>query len=371
MLTKKKILLIGGGHAHIQVLHLLSKVDPQLFELTLISDRQLSPYSGMLPSYMAGVYSADQLHFDLKDICMRFNFNFIEDLVTLIEPRQNQVETRKNGVFKYDAASVNIGIQPHSISTVQDSHLENEIIYLKPISKLIQRWNKMITSEQKKSLDITLIGGGAAAFEVAVACRRHFSSLQNKIKIISGHAGLLSDQNEKTQRLARKTLKELNIELIEKVRVQKIESHQLILDNGIALPRQICFVATSAQAPQIFNESNLPVNEKGFVKVDDQLFVQGYSNLLAAGDCCEFNNLSLPKAGVFAVREGPILFNNIYSFISGESKYQVYKPQKRYLTILITKPGQAIASFGNFTFQGKLAWRLKNYIDLKFMNRFR
>ena len=158
--------------------------------------------------------------------------------------------------------------------------------------------------------------------------------------------------------------------MIENSRVAKIDSHHLVLDDGRILPRQICFVATSAQAPKLFKESELPINKSGFLKVNDQLFVVGYSNLFAAGDCCEFNNLSLPKAGVFAVRQGPIVFKNVLNLIDGKNQLFVYKPQKNFLTILVSGNGTAIASYRHFSFQGKLAWKLKDFIDRRFMAHF-
>ncbi len=129
-------------------------------------------------------------------------------------------------------------------------------------------------------------------------------------------------------------------------------------------------VGTSAQASGIFRSSHLPVDSKGFVRVNADLRIEGFQNIFAAGDCCSFNPKPLPKAGVFAVREGPILLANITALINGSSNLSNYQPQSNFLTILVSGDKRAIASYRNFAFEGFLAWKLQDFIDLRFMKRF-
>ena len=239
---------------------------------------------------------------------------------------------------------------------------------MKPISKLIENW---------KSLDqlidnsiISVIGGGAGAFEIAVACSRRFQKRSIKVQLVTGQQGLLPSLNLKAQDLARKALKKLNIHLFEGSRVQEHMEGALQLENGQVISTTISLVATSAKAPEWFKTSGLPINSSGFVQVQSDLLVEGHQTLFAAGDCCEFVNQSLPKAGVFAVRQGPILIENIKLLLHGQSKLQSYKPQKDFLTILVSGPRTAIASKGSWAFEGRLAWVIKNWIDQRFMKRF-
>ncbi len=363
---KKRILLLGGGHANIQVLHGLASLDASEIQVTLISDSRFSPYSGMIPSFMAGVYKANQLHFDLESICHRYGFQFVEAKVTRIEASQNKVETSNGQIFEYDICSINLGIQPQEIL----GHPEDmSIVYLKPISKLIEKWEKIKTSEQEIK-DITVIGGGAGAFEIAVACRRFFSRADQKIRMITGSHLLLAEHSKLTRQWARQSLSKLRIDLVEGKRVEKIEDTQLVLNDGTSIKQQICFIGITAKAPSLFRDSNLPRDEQGFVLVDAKLRVQSFENIFAAGDCCHFAPKNLPKAGVYAVRQGPILLQNIQALLNEKLSMVDYKPQKNFLTILVSGENQGIASYANFAVRGRLAWILKNRIDLKFMTRF-
>ena len=307
----KNVLLIGGGHAHIQVIHQLARLKREKFQVTFVSDVGLAPYSGMIPSFMAGHYQSEDLEFDLEAICRRFNFIFIKKSVVKIDADQNLVFCSDGQSLRYDICSINIGIRPKFISSENPDSVD--VIYLKPISRLIDKWRNLISnfSRADSTLDITIIGGGAAAFETSIACRKYFKNFNSKIRIITGHKPLLNEQGIKAQKLAHESLKSFSIECIEGRQVSVVRERTVVLDDGTEIPRQIIFVGVSAEAPNLFRESGLPVNVDGFVKVDEFLQVLSYSNLFAAGDCCEFNPRTLPKSGVFAVREGPILFENI------------------------------------------------------------
>ncbi len=274
-------------------------------------------------------------------------------------------------VHHYDICSVNIGI----VSTRIESNHQNDksILYVKPISKFTKQWELLQNEFSKNSsvLDLSIIGGGAAAFEIAIACRMLFPKNRAKIKIIAGRDGLLSDYNSRVKSYARTALENHAIEIIEGQHIVHISENQLVFENGSFLDRKICIVSTSAEAPQLFKQSNLPTNQEGFVRINKYLLIEGFDNIFAAGDCCDFEPKSLPKAGVFAVREGPILSQNILHLLTGCKPLKKYEPQNHFLTILVSGTKQAIASRGKLAYRGRLAWWLKYFIDLNFMNRYR
>lgn len=367
MIEKKKILLLGAGHAHIQILHLLAHVDRSLFELTLISNHMYSSYSGMIPGYLAGQYEKSELQFDLQKICDRYDYTFVLGEAILLQASENNLQISDGTIHKYDICSINIGIKPKNIPCADNS--QTGLIYLKPISELLSIWDQILASHLKPSR-LTIIGGGAAAFEIAVACRLRFSDLNIQVQIISGKNKLLHEENKRTQNQARQSLKKLHVEIIEGVHVEKILPDQLLLSDGRLLPRQLCLVGTSAEAPQIFRDSQLPINLSGFIQVDEYLNVIGLRNIFATGDCSHFTVQPLPKAGVYAVREGPILAKNIISLLENKKNLVAYIPQPHFLKILVSGKDQAIATYKNLTFHGWLAWRLKKFIDKTFMSKF-
>ena len=302
---------------------------------------------------------------------VRLGFSFLNQEVTKINADQNIVTVSNGQSLAYDICSINIGIRPKMIPTdVQNSQ---DIFYLKPISRLLEKWQSLSAqvSQSDQDLNLTIIGGGAAAFEIAIACRRHFKNLKTQIRVITGTRPLLNEQNRKVQKLAHESLEIHSISCLEGQRVKSIGEKNLFLEDNTEVSRQIIFVGVSAQAPELFRKSNLKTNEDGFVQVNSFLQVLGHANLFAAGDCCEFTPQPLAKAGVFAVREGPILFENIKAKILNQTELKKYIPQKHWLSILVSGDREAILCYRNFAIRGRIAWLLKDYIDRRFMRRFR
>ena len=64
----KKLVIIGGGHAHVEVLHQFGLRRLPGVEITLVSPDRHTPYSGMLPGLVAGHYTVAQCHIDLQPL---------------------------------------------------------------------------------------------------------------------------------------------------------------------------------------------------------------------------------------------------------------------------------------------------------------
>ena len=354
----KQVLLIGAGHSNIQLLHRLAQLDLASCTVKVLSDVTQAPYSGMIPSYLAGAYDFSDLHFDIEKICRRFGVQFMHASAIKINASERSVETSVGQTVSYDICSIDIGIRPRGIAA--DGTTSTHIIYLKPISQMIEKWRALALIEQTPKLKITIVGGGAAAFEIAVACRRKYPSQNVGVCIITGQSGLLEDLNGRAQKLARQCLGKLRIDLIEGQRVERIDDDSVVLNNSSVVQSDICLIATSAEAPSIFRKSELPISSGGFVKVTAQLNVEGYVGLFATGDCCHFTPYPLTKSGVFAVRQGPVLTANILASIADKPLVASFRPQRRWLKILVSGDNTAIAVYGPLAFEGRLAWLLKD-----------
>ena len=82
-----------------------------------------------------------------------------------------------------------------------------------------------------------------------------------------------------------------------------------------------------------------------------------------------FENKNLPKAGVYAVRQGPILFKNLRAKILNYSLTS-FKPQNSFLSLIGNGKDEAIFSWKDISFKSKFAWMLKRYIDEGFMKKY-
>ncbi len=359
------VVFVGGGHANLQAIRMLAMSKLRGVRLTLINDNYYAPYSGMLPGHLAGFYSFDECHFDLSRICAQLGATFILGSVQRVCSKKNELHLPSQKI-SFDYLSINVGIQPQ----IMDSTHSN-LLPLKPIGDFLKKWNDFTKSMKKsKSQDIVFIGGGAAGVELSLITAQKLQQIGNssRITLIQSSKEILPTHGTFAQRHFQKKLKKEGIQVLTSNPVTRIESNHVELKGGKKIPAHWVFLATHAAPPKWFEECDLPLSS-GYLSTNSFLQIPNNSNIFAAGDCIQFDGHNLPKSGVFAVRQGPILGKNIIRSILGKGLLK-YKPQKLSLAILRSGHKKASALYLNFIVSGSLIWKLKNYIDTKFMKSF-
>jgi len=339
----------------------------------LISDGDVAPYSGMLPGYMMGLYSEDEIHFNLWKLASQAGIVFIRDRITKIDSDNRLVQfSSGRAPILYDVLSINIGITPRNVSRISES---DHVIKLKPISKLLPKWNHFL--EILPSLPpqkIAIIGGGPAGIETTAALISKRDSFQRKdqVTLIHKNENLLTGFPEKAQDIVLQEMQDRGVQVLTKTTITRID-HQKIYSAELLIGEfDTIFIATDAEAPEIFKISKLATDASGFLKVNSKLQVEGVPNIFGAGDCIHFTPSPLPKAGVFAVREGMILSNNVRKFVTSKSQSSLldYVPQKNFLKLIHLSPTRILASRGNWAMASSVFWNWKKLIDVRFMKKF-
>ena len=367
-----RAVLIGGGHAHVHVLkHFGTRRLPGV-EVTLIGRDVRTPYSGMIPGFVAGCYSFEECHIDLAALCTRTGAHLIQGEATGIDRAGRQVLLKDQPPVAYDVLSVDVGSAP-DLDAVPGA--ADWAIPVKPIADLGRRWLDFV--ERMKSwlgpLDIVVIGGGAGGVELALAIDHHLRraakgahlqvTLATKGEILAGHA-----------KAARRRLWTIfhrrGLRLLENNAARRIERGAVKLADGTWQHADAVFVVTEASAAPWFATTGLPLDERGFLAVGDTLQSTGDPLIFAAGDCATMVNQRRPKAGVFAVRQGPPLARNLERTLAGQAP-EPFHPQERYLAIIGTGDGSAVATRGRWAIEGHWVWLLKDYIDRRWMNVYR
>ena len=357
------LVLIGGGHSHIMLMMELSKKPIQGNRITLISKEIDTPYSGMIPGFIEGIYTWRETHIDLYKLCFKLNIRFIHSEVLEISAINKEIILKNRPKIKFDVLSINTGIQS-SNKTIKVAH--KYCVPVKPISKLS---NNFLT-EIKTNNNIAFIGGGPASVELALGLRKRFKNTKSnlKISIITGKNGLLSSFPNKTRKAAKQTLQNAQIDVIEKVEVIEVQKDTLILSDKTKLKIDKSILSTNGMAPEWIKKSDIILNRNNFIIVNNK-FQTNYNYVFAAGDIVDFNNQNLSKSGVYAVKSGKPLARSIRGFI--QKKIPVpYKFNKNYLSIIGLSNGLAIATKYNFTFTSRFSFLLKKLIDQKFVKKF-
>ncbi len=325
-------------------------------EMVLISKEPSAPYSGMLPSRLAGWYPTEDMEFNLPALCAQNQVTFICATVTGLDATAQTVSMAERPPLNYDVASINVGITPElPPGAVGHAH----VTAVKPIGDLLGKWRRLLDKKVKR---LVIVGGGAAGFELAVICRLQFPA--GEICLMHSGETLLSGYSRRAQGRATRILREAGVQILLGRRVREVRGQILLSDGGDVAFDEAIFT-TGAVGPAWLHALN--TNKNGFVVVDRYLQVQ--PRVFAAGDCAHFAPSPLPKSGVYAVRQGPLLSTNLRRTLQGKP-LRTYRPQKRALALLTAGERRALLTYGPLVFEGEWVWKWKNSIDRRFMERF-
>ena len=367
MTEASNLVLIGGGHSHSIVLELLSKKTCKKTEITLISDVLKTPYSGMLPAHIAGFYTYDETHIDLQKIADRAGVKLILDRAIGLDLKNDRVLCKNVGAIEFDLLSIDIGSTPSSISI---PGAKDYAIAIKPVPNFLKDWDRLLKTT-RNSLSIGIVGGGAGGVELAlnVEHRLHKKIDRLQIHLFDRNQRILANQNQSIAKILENILLKRGIELHLLERVTEVKPNTVICESGLRVQCDRIYWVTQASSPDWIAKSGLTTDSRGFILVKDTLQSLSHPHIFAAGDIATIQNYPRPKAGVFAVRQGKPLYENLIRILANK-ELKSYTPQERYLSLIGTGNKSAIASRGSFAWESTLFWLWKDYLDRSFMRRF-
>ncbi len=372
----KDLVLIGGGHSHVIVLKGLGMKPIPGVRLTVIAKDIDTPYSGMLPGLIAGHYEFDDVHIDLGPLSQFAGARLYHDEAVGLDLVERRVICRGRPPVPYDVLSIDIGVTP--ALTIEGA--ADHAVPVKPITGLVARWERL--SERARThptaLRIGVVGAGAAGVELTLAIQYALSQAQTTspgsatpvFHLFSAADTVLPTHNGRVQTTFRRVLDARGVHLHLGRRVTAVEADGLVTDDGVHHPLDETVWATDAGAQGWPGQSGLDVDGRGFIRVDDTLQSTSHPGVFAAGDIAAVVAYPREKAGVFAVRQGPPLEANLRLAVRGLSP-EPFTPQRKFLSLVSTGDQYAVASRGGWSLAGRWVWTWKDWIDQRFMTRFK
>jgi len=370
----RDLVFVGGGHAHLESLSKIENLKHQDVDIKLISPYPYTYYSGMGPGILGDIYNQEQTRFNVKKIIESNGGEFIQDSVNKVDPERQKLTLKSNKEIYYDIVSMDIGSKIGIKNIIVNSDL---VIPVKPIANLVKAKEKILEKDNFKGFQITIIGRGPAGIEVSGNLHRLFNinKIDADIQLISD-TRLLNSHPDKARKLALESLTNRGIKVLELKKVIKIEDNIITLNNNMELNSDYTFLATGIEPINIFKDSGIPLAKDGSILVNSHLQSIKYKNVFGGGDCINLKGCNLDKVGVYAVREGPLLFYNLLNFVKGK-RLKEFKAQEKYLLILNMGNGKGIGWRGDFTVKGKMIYLLKKilisvlWINIRFNRSFR
>jgi selenide,water dikinase len=369
-----ELVLLGGGHSHVEVLRRMGARPVPGARLTLISRERYTPYSGMLPGLLAGHYSFGDSHIDLEGLTGHSGAGFILDEVNGLEPRGRVVRCASGRVVAYDVLSIDVGSTPNLDVPGAAQH----VVPVKPISKLLGQWDALRerVARQDRRRRIGVVGGGAGGVEVVLSVqhrlRRELRDAPRSDGELEYHLfcpEILPTHARGVRETIRRVLGERGVIVHEIGRVEAVEEGGVRTSDGTLHATDEILWVTDAAAPPWIAESTLAVDDRGFIRVHDTLQSVSHPGIYAAGDIASVAGYALPKSGVIAVRQGPVLANNLRAVMTGGA-LRSFRPRRHYLSLITMGTKHAVASYGDWSASGAWVWHLKDWIDRRFVRRY-
>ncbi len=363
------LVLVGGGHAHVHVLKSFGMRPMPGVRVTLIARDVETPYSGMLPGWVAGHYDFDECHIDLGRLTRFADARLIRDEAVGLDRAERHVLCRAHPPIRWDLLSLDIGSAPRDDDV--PSAAEHSVA-VKPIARFAARWEALLArARHLPRLRLAVVGGGAGGVELALSAHYRLGRLCNgtvEVTLVTRDA-LLASHNPRVRRRFERIFAERGIALVAGSTVIRVEPGTLICDDGGRIAFDEALWVTEAGAAPWLAETGLPLTEGGFVAIDETLRSTADPSIFAAGDVATMLAHPRDKAGVYAVRQGPPLAANLRRVLAGKPPRRAI-PQRRGLALIGTGDKYAVASRGPLAAQGAYLWRLKDWIDRRWMQHY-
>jgi len=368
----KQLLLLGGGHSHVEVIRRLGLAPPPGTRIVLASPDRHTPYSGMLPGFVSGHYAFGECHIDLDHLCDNTNVRLYRTAALAIDPNAKAVTLSDGRTMPYDVLSIDVGSTPPTHAT--PGALEHAI-RVKPVSGFLKAWNEILSAAQLagQAPRIAVIGGGAGGVELALALQYRLQQCCPNgcaaIDLITDTPAILPGHAASVVRSVSRILAQRGIMVHACSKAIRIEPGRLHTAAGACFEANQFIWATGASAPSWIAASGIATDSAGFLAVNECLQSVSHGDIFAAGDIASMTGHRIPKSGVYAVRQGPALAENLrQALVSGSLR--PYAPQPTTLALISTGDQYAVASYGKIGFEGKWVWHWKDFIDRRFMRRY-
>ena len=372
----KDLVLVGGGHSHVAVLRAFGMRPLPGVRITLISRDTQTPYSGMLPGFIAGRYSVDEAHIDLVPLSRFAGARFIKGEVTGLDPASRTILFADRPPVSYDILSINTGSTP---STRGASDPEAALIPVKPIDRFLEQWQRLLERlrERGEPTKIAVVGGGVGGVELALAIESYlaseYPSAKNQasvgLQLLTADSDILMQHPESVRGRLRSLMKERGIAITVDARVTQYANGRIQTSGGAEYTADEVLWVTHAAPSTWVAQAGLEVDDDGFLSVDACLNSVSRREIFGAGDVVTMRDSPRPKSGVFAVRQGKPLAENLRRALLGKPLRR-YRPQHEFLRLIGTGDGSAVAVRGSLVAQGRWVWAWKQWIDRRFMRRY-
>jgi len=366
----RRLVLLGGGHSHAAVLKRFGEEPAEGVELVLVNPGRYAAYSGMIPGLIAGDYEWRQCHIDLERLAGFARARLLEDRAAAIDPAARRVALAGGASLEYALLSIDVGSTPAALEV---PGVARHAMVVRPVERLLASLEDLRERARRGGIArVAVVGAGAAGIEVALSLQQRLSRAggsQPGFVVATDAAQVLPGHSGHARAIVERILRERGITVLAGNAVTQVSASGLTLAGGQEVAADAVVWATGAAAPAWLNSTGLALDARGFIGVWRTLQSISHPEVFATGDCATLVDDPNPKSGVFAVRQGRVLAENLRRALAGEPLLQ-FATSSLALSLLYCGDHRAVASWDGIALEGRWAWRWKDWIDRRFMAQY-
>ncbi|WP_054313283.1 FAD-dependent oxidoreductase [Mesorhizobium sp. 1M-11] len=363
-----RVVLVGAGHAH---LHLLKNVTSLIrlgADVTIVAQDDFW-YSGMATAMLAGLVSPHEDHVDIARLVAGTGAVLCRGTMIGLDKDTREVLLDDGKRLAFDLLSLNLGSRPPPLPA------QGQVVYsVKPVRSLVELRRRIEQAWQSRIngvLRVAIVGGGVTGVEVAANLRALADLHRQQMQIcIYNRSEPLKQLPHGAAAALLRHLRRSGIEVRWPVSITMAGASSVHFDDGTSDDCDVVINATGLVPPDLTRRLGLPTCGDGALVVDEYLRSAGDASIFAAGDCAALGGFSLPRVGVYAVRQAPVLLANLCATLS-DTPLTEFVPQRRFLSIIGLGHTSALMQRGPLWFKGPPALWLKRWIDHRFVEDHR
>lgn len=364
----KRVVLVGGGHAHLYSLKRADELVKRGAAVTLVAPQRFHYYSGMGPGLLSRTYTPEQVRVDVRELATTGGCTVVRDRVVSVDAGARLLTLASGGALPYDFVSFNTGSR---VPAERIPGAAEEAIPVKPIENMELLRSRVLDRSGGGPCRVLILGGGPAGVELAGNLLRlaRQETVQVEIALCEANERLLPGVAPRAGQIARRSLASRGVTVRTGAVAAGLEEGRAVFSSGDPVRYDVAVLTVGIVPHELYRESGLPTGSDGGLLVDASLRNAEHPEIFGGGDCVSFEPYPLPRVGVYAVRQAPVIFRNLEASLDGRS-LESFRPQRRYLLILNLGDGTGLMTWGQWVMRGRWAFRWKNYLDTSFMRKF-
>lgn len=371
---RRRIVLLGIGHTNAHVVKQWATEPIADYDLLCISKFPTATYSGMLPGTLGKQFADDEMKIDLQSLCDRAAAQLVIADTSGLDLTTGEISFTDHDPVAFDVLSIGVGSMPVGWQKHCQSPL---MVPIKPMQTFLKRLDSRLQAAQatgRETIGVSIVGGGVAGIEIAFClkqlCQKRTEASKVEITIYTSSDRIADGMTDRSVRRIESLLADRKINVCSNRRIVNVGSDSIETKDQKSYPSDCVIWATGAAAPPVLKKLGLSEDDRGFVATANTLQSLTDPRIFVVGDSGTIISSPAPKAGVYAVRQCPILWHNIRAFITKQT-LKTYKPQQDFLKLLNTGDGKALLQYNRITAHARWCWHLKTWIDRRFIREFK